>query len=116
MNGTIELPYGDDLISFSDSGLNLAGVYTPRAVAAAHDPRKLVRSALNTPIDSPTLRVLGTGKSNVIVLIDDITRETPADILLPPILDELHAAGLQDQNIRVMIALGTHRPMTGHEI
>jgi len=116
VNGKIELPYGDDLISFSDSGLNLAGVYTPRAVAAAHDPRKLVRSALNTPIDSPTLRVLGTGKSNVIVLIDDITRETPADILLPPILDELHAAGLQDQNIRVMIALGTHRPMTGHEI
>ena len=112
----IELPYGDDLIAFSDLGLNVAGVYTPQSIAAARDPDALIRSALNTPIDSPTLRELGIGKSNAMILIDDITRETPADIILPPILDDLRTAGLRDRDVRVMIALGTHRPMTESEI
>jgi nickel-dependent lactate racemase len=51
-----------------------------------------------------------------LILCDDATRETPAHLILPYILEELHAAGVSDKNIHFVMALGTHRDMTPQEI
>ena len=111
-----ELPYGDTTLAVGAAGVDVTGVYTPRSTPAARAPPALVREALDNPIGSETLRQAARRKSSALILIDDITRETPADLLLPPILDDLQAAGITPDDILVMIALGTHRPMTDDEI
>jgi nickel-dependent lactate racemase len=45
-----------------------------------------------------------------------MTRPTPSARLLPYILDELRGAGIPDEDILIVIALGVHRPMTKNEI
>lgn len=52
----------------------------------------------------------------VLLVTDDVTRLTPADRIVPPILDRLNAAGVEDGKITCMIALGTHRYMTEAEM
>ncbi len=45
-----------------------------------------------------------------------MTRPCPSDQLIPPILEELAAAGIPDQDITIVIGLGLHRPMSEAEI
>ncbi|HCU73773.1 MAG TPA: nickel-dependent lactate racemase [Chloroflexi bacterium] len=112
----IRLPYGEDHIEFSASGTRVVGIYTPNHPAPAEDPARLIRDALDHPIESPPLTDIAAGKRNALILIDDITRETPAHILLPPLIDDLESGGIKASNITVLIALGTHRPMSNDEI
>ena len=112
----IRLPYGEEHIEFSPSGTRVVGIYTPNHAEAAEDPIRLIRDALDHPIDSPSLTDIAAGKRDALILIDDITRETPAHILLPPLIDDLEAAGINATKITALIALGTHRPMSNEEI
>ena len=41
---------------------------------------------------------------------------TPTRVLFPQILDSLEEAGATKHNIKIIIALGTHRPMTSQEL
>jgi len=75
-----------------------------------------VRKALRKPIGAPPLGETAGGARNVVILADDVTRPTPQAKLLPPLLDELNAAGVADRSITVIIALGTHRYMTDEEM
>ena len=52
----------------------------------------------------------------MVILADDNTRLTPANEILPVVLDEMNAAGVKDEQVTVVIALGTHRFMTAAEI
>ena len=72
--------------------------------------------ALENPIGLPKLRKLLRPQTQVLILVDDLTRPTPQRELLPPLLDFLNDCGVPDRNIRILIALGTHRPMTRSEI
>jgi nickel-dependent lactate racemase len=52
----------------------------------------------------------------VVIAADDLTRQTPVELIIPILLDELNQAGVADGDICVLIALGTHRPMSEAEI
>ena len=113
----VSIPYGADQVRFQvNSDAVLAGVYTPHAAPPAPDPERVIREALANPIDSPRLRAVAADARSALILVDDITRETPTHLLVPAILDELRAGGLPDAGVKVMIALGTHRPMTPPEV
>jgi lactate racemase len=71
-----------------------------------------IRERLSQPINSPRLRELAKGRRDVCICIDDMTRPTEAFRILPIVLEELHAAGLSDDQIFIMVSLGTHRPLT----
>lgn len=75
-----------------------------------------VLAALRTPIGSPCLRELAAGASNAVILCDDMTRPTPVHRILPHVLNELNLAGIRDSAITIIMANGTHRPMTQLEI
>lgn len=70
-----------------------------------------IRSALAHPIGAPCLRELASGRQDAAILIDDLTRPTPAYRLLPYILEELAVAGLGDDKVRIVCAVASHRPM-----
>jgi len=75
-----------------------------------------VWEALENPIGLPKLRKLLRPQTQVLILVDDLTRPTPQRELLPSLLDFLNGCGVSDRNIRILVALGTHRPMTRSEI
>jgi len=89
---------------------------SPCATAPIPDLAKAVWEALEKPIGLPKLRELLCPQMQVLILVDDLTRPTPQCELLPPLLDFLNDCGVPDRNIRILIALGTHRPMTCSEI
>jgi lactate racemase len=70
-----------------------------------------VAEAFTRPIGSPPLRHLATGKHSPCVVIDDLTRPTQGSRLLPPILDELAAAGIPSHQVLVLAGVANHRPM-----
>ena len=115
-NRRISLPYGKETIEVSVPENQLIGVYSPQDIPPVADIRAEVRRALAQPIASPSLRELVRGKKNVVFVADDNTRLTPTDQLIPILLDECNAAGVADDQITVIIALGTHRFMTEAEI
>lgn len=71
---------------------------------------------LRNPISAPPLPNAVHKGDKVLIIVDDITRPTPQKTLLPIVLEELNRSGVRDEDIEVLIALGTHRFMTHEEI
>jgi len=70
------------------------------------------REAFANPIDTKTIRELAQGKSEVAILFDDMARPTRIAEIIPYVLEELEAAGVKDNSIRFIAALGAHGALT----
>lgn len=118
-DGTVEiqLPYGDAERRIRVPGRNLAEILTPRKVEADLGGEKdRLAEALEHPIGTSRLEEMLQPDQRVAILVDDMARPTPISRILPSILDRLEAAGVPDDQVTIVIALGTHRPMTVAEI
>jgi len=77
-----------------------------------HDRAKLspeeMQRAFDSPIGTPRIRELARGKQEVVILFDDISRPTPTYQIAPFVLRELEEAGISDDHIRFIAAVGTH--------
>lgn len=71
---------------------------------------------IDMPIGSAPLEELASGKRSACIIMDDISRPTPGALLLPIVIKKLAAAGMDHRNIKVLMALGGHRPMTRAEM
>jgi len=67
--------------------------------------------AFENPIGSARLRELARGKRKAVIAVDDISRPTQANRLVPLIIAELETAGILKENIRILMSIGAHRPM-----
>ena len=110
------LPYGDRELAVCLPASNLYASLSPRPATPCSDPVAEVRRALQAPIGTPPLAVAVRGARRVVILADDLTRQTPVAVIIPLLLDELNAGGVHDEQVDVLIALGTHRPMSQEEI
>jgi len=54
--------------------------------------------------------------SKILIIVNDITRPTPYEVILPPLLDELRQIGIKKENIIFIIATGIHRNNSSEEI
>jgi nickel-dependent lactate racemase len=70
------------------------------------------REAFANPIGTKPIRDLARGKSEVAILFDDMSRPTRVAEIVPYLLEELGAAGVKDDSIRFIAALGTHGALT----
>ncbi len=95
---------------------NLLGEFEPRQAPSGPPAAALVQRALAEPIGSPPLSRLARPGNRVLILADDYTRPTPVASLLPPVLAELQAAGVRRENVKILIASGTHRTMSEQEL
>ncbi|HID86583.1 MAG TPA: nickel-dependent lactate racemase [Anaerolineae bacterium] len=116
MEQDIQLPYGADTLEFRIPEANLAGVYFPQPVATSTDPAAEIGRALAHPLDTPPLSEVVRPREKVVILVDDHTRATPAAQILPPLLDQLRAGGIQDEDVTILITHGTHRLSTEEEV
>jgi len=73
---------------------------------------KEMAARIEHPIGTPPLRELARGKQRAVIVFDDMTRPTRAYELVPIVLKALHDAGLTDDQITFVCALGTHGALT----
>lgn len=67
-----------------------------------------MRKAFFKPIGSGPIRETAKGRREVAILFDDLSRPTQASEIIPFILEELEEAGIGDEQIRFIAALGAH--------
>jgi nickel-dependent lactate racemase len=72
-------------------------------------PEEMQR-AFDNPIGTPPLRQLARGRKEVVILFDDTSRPTRTHEIASYVLRELEAAGIADDQIRFIAAVGTHGP------
>ena len=95
---------------------NVAGVYTLPEPTQELSNEELVRNALESPIGCPRLREQVKPGMRVAIAVDDYSRSTRTELMLPLVLEELHKGGVEAADITVVIAIGTHRAMSQAEI
>ena len=74
-----------------------------------------VRHALAHPIGAQKLRELPRPGQKIVIVTSDISRPLPTYDVLPPVLEELDAAGIPREDITLVFALGSHRCHTEAE-
>ena len=104
------IPYGKSQLEFAISDSFHVGVLKPAHIPVARDPIRAVFDA----IDSSHLPDFKNATS-VAIAINDKTRPVPLEILLPPLLQRLNEIGIADSAITLIVAVGTHAPMSFSE-
>lgn len=112
----ISLPYGNEKIEFDVLDSRIIKIISPTDIGAVSDPSQEVWGAIESPINSSSLVDAVHKGDKVSIVCDDITRATPTETLIPPVLSALKSAGVKKDSIQLIIALGTHRKMTDSEM
>ncbi len=108
----IELPYGKGILNIDVPDQNLLDVVVPKEYIQPQQPEVMVQEALHDPLGADQLSQMVGPDDTIAIVIDDYTRPCPTKMLLPPILQELKNARVNDLDIRIIIAAGTHTPPT----
>lgn len=91
-------------------------ILNPKPVDPLPNPEQAVAEALADPIDAAPLATIASGRKNACIVISDITRPVPNQLILPPMLKILEEAGIARKDITILIATGMHRPNLGDEL
>lgn len=90
-------------------------IQAPEVPALADFPGK-IRQALDEPIGSKPLRELVKPGQRILIIISDITRPVKSEVFMPVLVDYLNKAGIEDKDLQILVATGTHREATGEEL
>ncbi|HEX7567167.1 MAG TPA: nickel-dependent lactate racemase [Anaerolineaceae bacterium] len=110
----IHLAYGKNGLDINFDDEWHAQVVEPGYEPGLPDPLFALSEALQNPISSAPLIKLVKPEDKVGIIINDITRATPNQVILQSILTELNF--VRRENITIFIALGTHRADTADEL
>ena len=111
----IELGIGKRTDTLTVNDNNLIAVLTPNKVEYDLTGEAEVRRALREPIGAKLLRDTVKKGEKIAIITSDITRPVPSYKILPSVLEELYSAGVEKEDITVVLALGSHRGHTGEE-
>lgn len=109
------LNYGESSINISVPEKNLMAVLTPQQIPVIADLEGKLRESLKKPIGCPPLAEMAAGSRRVVIALPDQTRVLPSATLLPIVVDELKAVGVNRDQITVVIGVGNHRAPTEAE-
>jgi len=71
-----------------------------------------IKAAILNPLGTKPLNKIAEGKNEAVIIFDDMTRPTKIFQYAPIVIEELHRAGIKDDNIRFIIASGSHGTYT----
>ena len=114
----MKLKYGKEEIRLPIEGKNIIKILNLEKQEVLLNPENKLRELLKNPIGCSSLRELIFQKKaqKILIIVNDITRPTPYEIILPPLLDELDQIGIKKENIIFIIATGIHRSNSPEEI
>jgi nickel-dependent lactate racemase len=86
-----------------------------KPIPALENAEEAIQEALECPLGTAPLRQLAIPGQKVCIVFTDITRSCPDHLLVPALLGELEQAGIRDEDITLICAIGMHRPSTLEE-
>lgn len=116
MQSKVELAYGKSTISIDLPANANATIISKPPFPQSEGADQIIENAFENPIDSPDLAGLAKNATSVCILICDITRPVPNGTFLKPMIDRLLGAGIELDNITILVATGLHRPNEGEEL
>lgn len=111
----IALGYGDRKLELEFPPEQRISVYEPKERSGVKDLRAEIRKALSHPIGSKRLREIAKTAKRAAILVDDITRAVPTKDILLPLVDELLAGRIKQDDVMVIVARGIHRRLRDDE-
>ncbi len=112
----LEFGYGTTVQPVDIPDRNLIAVLKANPVPPGLTGEAEVRRALEHPIGTLRLRELVKPGRKIAIVTSDISRPMPTWTVMPPLLDELYAAGVSPADITLVFALGSHRGHTPEEM
>jgi len=109
------VPYGKTKIEFELPAGMTGTVAVSKSLPPVEDVPAAVKAALVNPVNSPPVQELAKAGDKVCIVFTDVTRASPDYLLVPPLLAELEAAGVHDEDITLLCGIGMHRPSTPEE-
>jgi len=107
----LELAYGNKYLPLElTEDWVVEVIAAPTATLNKSGP-ELIENAMQNPFGASKLEEIIKRKSahNAVVVVNDITRPTPYTLILPPLLARIEKAGINPDNINLIIATGIHR-------
>jgi len=113
---TYPIPCGKTMISLKTPDDVPVQWVESRKIPAISDVRGAIEEALYRPIGTPRLKDFVKLGQTVALVVTDITRRLPEEMILPFLLQELVAVGIKKKDITAVVATGTHRPNSPEEL
>jgi nickel-dependent lactate racemase len=79
------------------------------------DPAAEVARVMENPTGARPLSQIAQGRKDACIVICDITRPVPNEMILRPMLGTLESTGIPRDRIKILVATGLHRPSTPAE-
>lgn len=112
----LEFGFGKTVQTTNIPDENLISVLCANEVTPPESEDLEIIRALKNPIGSaPIGQIVKPGKK-IAIITSDITRPMPTYKVMPHLLDELYAAGVNKEDITLVFALGSHRNHTEEEM
>ncbi len=111
---TVSLPFGRERLDIQVP--DDATILEPPPTVPLTDPGAAVLQSLLRPIAGPPLPDRVRAGQTVAVVISDLTRPVPNQVILPPVFAQLRAAGIRDQDVTVVNGTGLHRANSEAEL
>ena len=105
--------YGDEELTLNFPNGWEVEILGPKDGPALSDAQ--LAQAFAEPIGTPRIAAMANGKKSAAIIIDDLSRPTPAATVIPFLLRELTEAGVPKSEIRFVVGGGSHRPLTDAE-
>lgn len=112
---SFEFPYGTGTQSLVLDEQHIQYHFTSTQTKETAHEEEAIRYSLRHPIDSRPLVDCVKPGGTVVIIVSDMTRAVHTDRMLRAIVAELEEAGIADDQITVLVALGTHRQQTEEE-
>ena len=106
--------YGDEALTLNFPTGWEVEILGPKDGPALSDAQ--IERAFAEPIGTRCISELAKGKKSAAIIVDDLSRPTPAATIIPFLLRELAAAGVPKSEIRFVVGGGSHRPLTDEEV
>ncbi|MBA2277735.1 MAG: nickel-dependent lactate racemase [Chloroflexia bacterium] len=107
-----KVPFGRGTLSFQLPKEVRATFLEPPLVEPLDNPQWAADQALQHPLGTLPLHDLASGKRAVVIAVTDATRACPDALLVPPMLRALAVAGVPDDAVTILVAVGAHRAST----
>ena len=110
-----KVPYGKSFIKFELPPAMQGSVAVSKPIKPLVNVEQAIQNALKFPLDTPPLHELTAPGQKICIVFTDITRSCPDHLLVPALLSELEQAGIRDEDVTLLCAIGMHRPSTLEE-
>lgn len=112
----IELPYGNERVKFELPESSFIGMVDPPRIQESQNPEEEILYAITHPFGGKTLEEIIFPEKKIALIVDDGSRPTPVSQILPVIIRKMLECGAKKENIKIVVALGSHRYMTEDEL